>query len=202
LRAARLLHILLLLQNRGQLTAAALAAELEVTRRTILRDVDALTEAGLPIIVHQGYRGGIELGFGYRTRLTGLDAEEAEALGIMLGTADERLAPLGLGGAWQRARSKLLESLPDGVRDHATLGANRFNIGGGTATPDPRLPALAGAIRNRNIVRIRSRSAVPQTIHPCRLAADIDGWQVTDALSNHAIALDDCGDIAISARRF
>ena len=72
MRAARLLHILLLLQNRGRMTSRALAEETEVTPRTILRDVDAMTEAGLPIIVHQGNKGGIELGFNYRTRLTGL----------------------------------------------------------------------------------------------------------------------------------
>ena len=64
MRASRLLQILLLLQNRGRMTAAALAREVEVTPRTILRDVDALTEAGLPMVVNTGYRGGIELGFG------------------------------------------------------------------------------------------------------------------------------------------
>lgn len=66
MRAARILHMLLLLQNRGRLTAGALAEELEVSRRTILRDLDALTEAGLPVIVHRGAQGGIELGFGDR----------------------------------------------------------------------------------------------------------------------------------------
>ena len=84
MRASRLLQILLLLQNRGRLTTATLARELEVNRRTVLRDVDALTEAGLPVIVHRGQRGGIELGFNYRTRLTGLSADEAEALGVLL----------------------------------------------------------------------------------------------------------------------
>ena len=63
MRAARLLQLLLLLQNRGRLTSAQLASELEVSSRTILRDVDAMTEAGLPIIVYQGNQGGIELGF-------------------------------------------------------------------------------------------------------------------------------------------
>ncbi len=66
------------------MNSADLAGELEVSRRTILRDVDAMTEAGLPIVVHQGNRGGIELGFNYRTRLTGLAADEAEALGVIL----------------------------------------------------------------------------------------------------------------------
>lgn len=202
MRASRLLHILLLLQNRGKLTAATLATELEVTRRTILRDVDALTEAGLPIIVHQGYRGGIELGFGYRTRLTGLNPDEAEALGVMLGTSDQRLEPLGLGPAWQRARSKLLESLPDFVRDHATRGANLFQISGGTATLDTRLPALAQAVRNHNIVRIRARTAKPTTIHPILLFADGDHWWIKDNLSGQSITIDDCGDIAISAHQF
>ncbi len=202
MRASRLLHILLLLQNRGKLTAATLAAELEVTRRTILRDVDALTEAGLPIIVHQGYRGGIELGFGYRTRLTGLNPDEAEALGVMLGTTDHRLDPLGLGTAWQRARSKLLESLPDIVREHATRGANLFQISGGTANVDRRLPALAQAIRNRNIVRIRVRSADTIIIHPILLAADDDHWWLKDSLSSKSITLAECGDIAISAHKF
>lgn len=72
MRAARLLQILLLLQNRGRQTSVQLAQELEVAPRTILRNVDAMTEAGLPIIDLQGNGGVIELGFNYRTRLTGL----------------------------------------------------------------------------------------------------------------------------------
>ena len=62
MRASRLLHILLLLQNRGRMTSTSLAKEVEVSVRTILRDVDAMTEAGLPIVVHRGNGGGIELG--------------------------------------------------------------------------------------------------------------------------------------------
>lgn len=84
MRAARLLQVLLLLQNRGRLTSASLAAELEVTPRTILRDVDALSEASLPIVVHHGNLGGIERGFNYRTRLPGLATDEAEALALWL----------------------------------------------------------------------------------------------------------------------
>ena len=113
MRASRLLRILLLLQNRGRLTSRQLATELEVVSRTILRDVDALTEAGLPIIVHQGNQGGIELGFDYRTRLTGLAADEAEAMAIILTRPFPELSELGMGEAGQRARSKLLEAFPD-----------------------------------------------------------------------------------------
>src|ERR1700676_3735987 len=110
MRASRLLRILLLLQNRGRMTSVQLAAELEVTPRTILRDVDALTEAGLPVIVHQGAQGGIELGFNYRTRLTGLAADEAEAMAAILARPIPELGDLGMSEAGQRARSKLLES--------------------------------------------------------------------------------------------
>ena len=85
MRASRLLLMLLLVQNRGRMTSEDLAAELEVSKRTILRDVEALSEAGLPMIVRPGRGGGIELGFNYRTRLTGLAADEAEALGVLLG---------------------------------------------------------------------------------------------------------------------
>src|SRR5262245_34197188 len=111
--------MLLLLQNRGKLTTTQLAAELEVAKRTVIRDVDALTEAGLPVVVHRGARGGIELGFNYRTRLTGLSREEAEALALILTQPTPALDVLGLDAAGRSARSKLLESLPDDTRDIA-----------------------------------------------------------------------------------
>ena len=119
MRAARLLQMLLLLQNRGRLTSRQLAEELEVATRTVLRDVDAMTEAGLPIIVHQGNHGGIELGFNYRTRLTGLARDEAEALGLILMGGDDVISILDLNDAAERARNKLIESLPDTPRQHA-----------------------------------------------------------------------------------
>ncbi len=74
------------------MTAPALARELEVHPRTILRDIDALTEAGLPVITHSGAAGGVELGFNYRTRLTGL--AEDEALAIWLRPLRRRWWPL------------------------------------------------------------------------------------------------------------
>ena len=94
--ASRLLHIVLLLQNRGLMTAP----------RTSQRDIDALTEAGLPVITHRGAQGGVELGFNYRTRLTGLAADEAEALALWLSDLPPTLVALGLGGAARRVRAK------------------------------------------------------------------------------------------------
>ncbi|MFZ1679692.1 MAG: HTH domain-containing protein, partial [Rhizobiaceae bacterium] len=146
MRAARLLQILLLLQNRGRMTCAALAGELEVVPRTILRDVDAMTEAGLPIIVHRGAQGGIELGFNYRTRLTGLASDEAEAMAVILSAPLPEIDALGLRRAGERARSKLLESFPDGVRDKIAVARRRFRFApAGPALPDIRVAALAEA---------------------------------------------------------
>lgn len=204
MRAARLLHMLLLLQNRGRLTSAELAGELEVARRTILRDVDALTEAGLPIIVHQGSQGGIELGFNYRTRLTGLAADEAEAIGVILTRPIGELVALGLADAAGRARRKLIESFPDQVRERASLAARRFRFTPElTPDQDPRVPALAEAIRQSRIVRINACRPAERIIHPVALVCGRAGWCLEDDLSPDApLHLEACGDINISARTF
>lgn len=204
MRASRLLRILLLLQNRGRLTSGQLAGELEVTRRTILRDVDALTEAGLPIIVHQGAQGGIELGFNYRTRLTGLSADEAEAMAVILTRPTPELAQLGLADAGSRARDKMLESFPDPVRTRieAARLRYRFDLLEG-AVPDPRLPALAEAIREGRIVRIRAGSAGQRTVHPIGLELREEGWFLLDELDPEtSTPLSDCRDINISVHSF
>ena len=202
MRASRLLRILLLLQNRGRMTSGRLAEELEVTPRTILRDVDAMTEAGLPVIVHQGNRGGIELGFNYRTRLTGLDRDEARALGLILSTRNPIVAALGLSAAAERAAAKLLESLPDPVRDAAFMAAARFRYAPADGGDDPRPAALARAVRDGRSVRIRTHMPEERVIHPTALTLGSQGWAVTDARTGDTIRLDDCGDINISALSF
>lgn len=203
MRASRLLQILLLLQNRGRMTAGALAIELEVAHRTVLRDMDALSEAGLPIIAYQGNQGGFELGFSYRTRLTGLAADEAEALAVLLADPTPLLAELGLADPARRAASKLRESLPDPVREKLALANRRFRI----ARPPPdsvdhRVAAMAAAVRERHRVRLASRSANPLEVHPVALQYGETGWAVLDGRTLRAIPLADWQDVNISRLSF
>lgn len=204
MRASRLLRILLILQNRGRTSARELAAELEVAPRTVLRDVEAMNEAGLPILSHPGYRGGIELGFNYRTRLTGLSQDEAEALGAMLSGGAALAEAAGMGKSLAAARAKLIESFPDRVRHTVERAAAQFYADpkDARAEDDPRVPALAMAVRNGRIVRINARSRAPQTVHPLALVATVGRVEVADGLSGVRIPLSDCGDINISAKRF
>ena len=110
MRADRLLGLILLLQTRGKMTAEALADELEVSRRTILRDVDALSFLGVPIYTEGGHGGGISLDEHYRTSLTGLHEEEVRALFIT--SSAGLLREVGLGEAAERTLLKLTAALP------------------------------------------------------------------------------------------
>jgi len=204
MRASRLLRILLLLQNRGRMTSRQLASELEVVPRTILRDVDALTEAGLPVIVHQGNQGGIELGFNYRTRLTGLATDEAEAMAVILTRPVPELDALGMQDAGHRARGKLWESFPDTVRQTMERTRQSFQFAPlPSSACDPRIFAMASAIRRKGLVQIQTRTASPRTIHPVALVAGTDGWTVIDAIvPDPTIPLSEWGDISLSARTF
>jgi len=205
MRAARLLQILLLLQNRGRLTSRQLAAELEVTPRTILRDVDAMTEAGLPVIVHQGNQGGIELGFNYRTRLTGLAQDEAAAMALILLQPLPALEELGMEDAARRARAKLIESFPDKVRQtvRETQDRIRFAPAPPVHADDPRIPALAKAITGTNVVTLRATAIDARIIHPLRLERSANGCTVIDGKGDcQPIPQSVWGDINISARTF
>ena len=203
MRASRLLLMLLLVQNRGRMTSEELAAELEVSKRTILRDVEALSEAGLPMIVRPGRGGGIELGFNYRTRLTGLASDEAEALGVLLGRRFPELAALGLADSAARATTKLIESLPDTSRGIAQRAASQFRLRPTELLEDERVFALAEAVRRRRIVRIRAPGPSMRTVHPLGLTFGANGWEVVDALDpSTPIPVAECGTINISSQLF
>lgn len=117
MRADRLINILILLQSRGKMTAKELAKELEVSVRTILRDMDALTHAGIPVVSERGKNGGWRLFDHYRSRLSGLTIDEIKSL--FLAPSSELLNELGLEKGSIDARQKLLAVIPSAFRDEA-----------------------------------------------------------------------------------
>jgi predicted DNA-binding transcriptional regulator YafY len=160
MRASRLLSILILLQLRVRLTADALAQEFEVSARTIYRDVDKLSAAGVPIYGDRGPGGGFQLLDGYQTRLTGLATDEAEAM-FMIGMPGPAAA-LGLGDAAVSAGRKLLAALPREWGETASKMNARFHL-------DPvdwyraearvaHLPALVRAVLDCRIVTMQYSS--------------------------------------------
>lgn len=126
MRASRLLTIMMLLQSRGRLSAETLAEELEVSVRTVYRDVDQLSASGVPIYAETGRNGGFELLEGWRTRLTGLTAPEAQAM--FLSGLPGPAAQLGLGDAVAAAELKLLAALPADWQREATRISARFHL--------------------------------------------------------------------------
>ena len=177
MRASRLVSLLLLLQTRGQLTAAELAEQLEVSERTIQRDAEALAAAGVPIEALRGPAGGYRLAGGYRTRLTGLTSDEAEAL--FVGPAAE----LGLGRVFADARLKVLAALPPELQERAERSVRLFHLDtrGWFRGEDktPHLPTLAAAVwRGRRLsARYREGSkTVRRTLDPLGLVLKAGAW--------------------------
>jgi predicted DNA-binding transcriptional regulator YafY len=159
--ASRLLSILLLLQTRGRMTATELAAEFEVAVRTIHRDIDQLSAAGIPVFADRGRSGGFRLRDGYRTTLTGLTRPEAEALFLtgLPGPAEE----LGLAGILASARLKLIAALPVNVQQGAERIASRFHLDatgwfrGADLLPSLRL--LAEATWSDRLLKVHYRTS-------------------------------------------
>jgi predicted DNA-binding transcriptional regulator YafY len=167
------------------MTAAELAAELEVSVRTIYRDVEALAEAGVPIYAERGPHGGVRLVDGYRTRLTGLTADEAEA--VFLSGVPGPAAALGLGTVVAAARLKVMAALPPELRARAGRVAERFHLDApGWFQPAEELAhleTLAGAVWDSHRLRIRYRrgergGVVDREIDPLGLVLKGGIWYV------------------------
>jgi predicted DNA-binding transcriptional regulator YafY len=177
-RAARVLDMLLVLQRRGRLTARELGAALEVSERTILRDVEALSEAGVPIYTSRGSGGGIELMDGFETRLTGLTQEEAECLFLV---GQPQVAHrLGLGASTRSAQSKLSGALPPALAEQADSLSSWFvhDPDGwyGPSVPHGELRRIARSIRRRRRVELHLAQLPPSTVEPLGLVLKAGSW--------------------------
>jgi predicted DNA-binding transcriptional regulator YafY len=188
MRSSRLLSILILLQLRVRLTAEALAEEFEVSVRTIYRDIDALSAAGIPVYGDRGPGGGFQLLDGYRTRLTGLASDEAEAM-LMIGMPGPAAA-LGLGAAANRAKGKLLAALtPQGSIDADRI-SGRFHLDPvdwyRAAEPARHLPALARAILDQLSIMMCYNSWAgirDRVVDPLGLVLKSGSWYIVGSIS-------------------
>ncbi|MFJ7495716.1 helix-turn-helix transcriptional regulator [Streptomyces sp. NPDC097727] len=167
MRASRLVSILLLLQNRERMTAQELADTLEVSVRTVYRDMESLSAAGVPLYGEPGHEGGYRLLGGFRTRLTGLTMDEADSL--FLNGLPTAAADLGMGAVVTAVQLKLMASLPAELRDRASRIAERFHLDAPAWYRErdraPHLSAVAEAVWNNRAVQVRYlRWAEPREI--------------------------------------
>lgn len=181
MRASRLLAILMLLQTRGRMTAEALAAEFEVSVRTIYRDIDQLSAANVPVYADRGPNGGFALLDGYRTQLTGMTPAEAETL--FLAGLPGPAAELGLGGVLAAAQLKLTAALPERARASARRVAERVHldpVGWFRSAEEARfLPAITQAVLEERVLDVRYKmgaGSVKRRLKPLGLVLKAGVW--------------------------
>jgi predicted DNA-binding transcriptional regulator YafY len=190
MRADRLLSILLLLQVHRRVTARDLAKRLEVCERTILRDMDALSAAGVPVVAERGAGGGWSLVEGYQTKLTGLNAAEIQSL--FLARPARLIADLGLTQEAEAALIKLQASLPAASRPQADFARQRILVDT-RGWRDPAesvacLPVLLDALwRERRVRFVYSRllgEPGERTADPLGLVAKGSAWYLIAAVDD------------------
>ncbi len=182
MRADRLLSLLLLLQNRGKMTARQLAEELEVSERTIYRDINALSYAGVPVYGSAGPEGGYDLVENYRTRLTGLSDGEIQALFML--SIPAPLNALGMAQTLKSAMLKLTAALPESRRPDEEKIRQRIlldpSLDHTTDEPNRLLHAIHEAVWNSYELQITYKpfftEAIQVTVYPFGLVARGGKW--------------------------
>jgi predicted DNA-binding transcriptional regulator YafY len=181
MRASRLLSIQMMLETRGPMSASALAGALEVSVRTLHRDIDQLSAAGVPVYAERGRAGGFRLMDGWTTRLTGLTPSEAQA--VFLSGLAGPAADLGLATPMQGAQLKLLTSLPATWRAEAQKVQSRFHLDPvdwyREADAVPQLSTVAQALWDDRQLRLRYESwerDVERVVHPLGLVLKAGAW--------------------------
>ena len=199
MRADRLLSLLMLLQSRGQMTAQELAKELEVSERTIYRDMEALSIAGVPIYGEPGPEGGYALLNSYRTNLTGLTEGEVRALFML--SIPEPLTELGVSQELRAALRKLAAALPETYRSDEAKVRQRFHLDSTWWQQGdehvPHLPIIHQALWQDRQLHIVYRTAVGvkinQTVAPYGLVAKAGVWYLVcsqhDAVRVHRVSI-------------
>lgn len=181
MRASRLVSILMLLQSRGRISARTLADHLEISTRTVYRDIDELSAAGIPVVVERGAQGGFELLGGWRTTLTGLTPKESQTL--FLAGLPGPVAELGLGDTMASAHLKVLAALPREWQVEAQRVSSRFHVDLAgwyrRIKPVPHLRALADAVWAERWVTVRYQSwegVVARELEPLGLVIKAGEW--------------------------
>jgi predicted DNA-binding transcriptional regulator YafY len=198
--------MLMVLQRRGRLSARQLAAALEVSERTILRDVEALSEAGVPIYASRGSGGGIQLMDGFETRLTGLTTDESECL--FLAGQPQVAHRLGLGAATRGARNKLSNAIPAGLAGMADGLSTWFvhdpDPWQGHRIPHGELRRIARSIRGCRRVELHLADQPPITVEPLGLVLKVGAWHLVVAGdgSERVIGLDDLRATRLTTQPF
>jgi predicted DNA-binding transcriptional regulator YafY len=207
--ASRLLSLLMLLQSRGRMSAPALARQLEVSVRTVYRDIDSLSAAGVPVYGDAGRNGGYQLRDGWRTQLTGLTSGEARAL-FLAGLPGPAKA-LGMGEAAASAHLKLMAALPGDWQADAQRVGSRFHLDPvdwfRDSAPADHLREVAHAVWNEQRLRMRYESwteVVEREIEPLGLVLKAGAWYVVGRRGRVArtYRLSNMHDVRLLEQRF